>query len=645
MIQLDAIILYSQDGRQREIRFRPGELNIITGASGTGKSSIIGILRFLLGGTSPKTTPLISKKVAWYGLSAHAGNTRFFVGRPSPPFGSETELAMLSVGSEEVPDFSLLKPNCNISELIPYLGNLNGITENLHIPSSGQTRRPLEANFRHSLYYNFQQQNEIANPELLFHHQNLDFQKQAIRDTFPYFLGAQGSEFLQKRRILSDLRRDIRHKRAELEESLSERREGVDPAIGLISDAVACGLLDETIYELDLESRIERLKNLLNLDHPVVAFEETNYDSQIEQLIDRRIELREDLQNVGARFRSLNEFAQVNHEYDSELDEHRARLASIGLVPEASEIPAVCPICRNTIVESASIDTIKHALGDVAKSIEFSKGNQPRVSEVREELTRLQNQIRADLAAIDAALEDLIKTDTVQRESKNEWGTQSFVRGRISQYFQTFKFETDEAIGMLEHTIQILEEEEVALSDEIDTGAIRSKVDALLGFANTRMTSIAQNLQLENSEHSTRIDPYRLTIVADTLDGPAYMDEGAIGSGMSWVGYHLAAYLALHEYFIEKRRPVSRFIVFDQPSQAFFPRERKTGGDLNELNDVDRKNTRDLYLLMFEQVKKHDGLLQIIAFDHADFEDEWFQESIIDEPWRDGNALIPADWL
>ncbi|MGN7200359.1 DUF3732 domain-containing protein [Arthrobacter sp. SAFR-044] len=32
------------------------------------------------------------------------------------------------------------------------------------------------------------------------------------------------------------------------------------------------------------------------------------------------------------------------------------------------------------------------------------------------------------------------------------------------------------------------------------------------------------------------------------------MDAGAIGSGRSWVGYHLTAYLALHRYFISSGR-------------------------------------------------------------------------------------------
>jgi hypothetical protein len=34
----------------------------------------------------------------------------------------------------------------------------------------------------------------------------------------------------------------------------------------------------------------------------------------------------------------------------------------------------------------------------------------------------------------------------------------------------------------------------------------------------------------------------------------------------------------------------------------------------------------------------------LIALDHADLSDPWFQGSVI-ERWREGEALIPQDWL
>jgi hypothetical protein len=643
-MQLDALILYNTDGDIRQIRFRPGRLNIISGESGTGKSSIIGILRFLLGGDSPHV-PLgpIQDTVAWYGLLAHVGKTQFFVGRPAPPHGATTSQVMLSIGESAIPELAALEPNGNTSDLVDYLGGLIGIEENLHIPAEGRTRRALAANFRHSLYYSFQGQGEVANPDLLFHHQNRDFQKQTIRDTFPYFLGAQSPDALRKREQLSELRRDIRRQQARLAEARSARELGVGRAAGLIADARASGLLPVDATPVDAGEAIALLSAVLDPEQPPAQADEVDTDAETENLITRRADLRSALRDIQDKLRGLDEFARIGTEYSAELNEHRVRLGSIGLIPDATDAKATCPICQTALTDTVTHDAIRHSLGRVARRIELAQRDQPRITAARTELIQARDQVRGDLTDINTALDELAQTDDIRAVARRAWDQQSFVRGRIAQYLDTTSVESDGSIATLESAIETLEDKAAQLTEELDPDALRSAMDSLLNIVARGMTALARALPLEHSDHGVRIDPYRLTVVADTLQGPAYMDAGAIGSGMSWVGYHLTAYLALQEYFIHANRPVPRFIVLDQPSQAFFPRDRESGGDLAELSDTDRDNTRKLYRMMFDAVTRLDGQLQIIAFDHADFGDEWFHESII-ETWRDGVALIPREW-
>lgn len=644
MMQLDALILYNPDGDIRQVRFRPGQLNIISGESGTGKSSIIGILRFLLGGDSPHV-PLgpIQDNVAWYGLLAHVGDTQFFVGRPAPAHGVTTSQAMLSIGESEAPELTALAVNANTADLVEYLGSLIGIEENLHVPAEGHTRRSLAANFRHSLYYNFQGQGEVANPDLLFHHQNRDFQKQAIRDTFPYFLGAQEPDALRKREQLAELRREIRRKATRLAEARSTRELGVGRAAGLLADARASGLLPVETTPADVGEAFDLLSAVLDREESSANIDDVDHDAETERLITRRVELRSALRDLNDKLRGLDEFARVGTEYSAELNEHRVRLASIGLIPDEMDADASCPVCQASLTDTSAHDAIEHSLGRVTRRIELAQRDRPRISTARAELFGLRNQVRADLADIDTSLEELARTDDIRAIAQQTWDRQSFVRGRIAQYLETTTLESDDTIAALERAVESLEEQAEQLAEELNPEALRSAMESLLSIVGRRMTRLAQDFPLEHSEHGVRIDPYRLTVVADTLQGPAYMDAGAIGSGMSWVGYHLTAYLALQEFFIETNRPVPSFIVLDQPSQAFFPRDRESGGDLTELSDTDRENTRKLYRMMFDAVTRLDGQLQIIAFDHADFADDWFQASII-ETWRDGTALIPSDW-
>ena len=109
-----------------------------------------------------------------------------------------------------------------------------GISENLNTPPDGQSRQSLSANIRHSLFYCFQNQDEIASPKIVFHKQQEDFVTQAIKDTLPYFMGIINEDSLALEHERSLLKRKLIIEKRRLDESLSLRGGGVDRAISLI---------------------------------------------------------------------------------------------------------------------------------------------------------------------------------------------------------------------------------------------------------------------------------------------------------------------------------------------------------------------------------------------------------------------------
>jgi hypothetical protein len=60
--------------------------------------------------------------------------------------------------------------------------------------------------------------------------------------------------------------------------------------------------------------------------------------------------------------------------------------------------------------------------------------------------------------------------------------------------------------------------------------------------------------------------------------------------------------------------------------------------------NIDSRDTRRQFMLMRDVVESLEGNLQIIACDHANLENDWFHDSLVDN-WRGGKALIPEDWL
>ena len=67
--QILKIVLYSTNGATRVLALRPNAVNIITGASKTGKSALIHIVNYCLGRkTSNIPEGVILQSVSWFGV-------------------------------------------------------------------------------------------------------------------------------------------------------------------------------------------------------------------------------------------------------------------------------------------------------------------------------------------------------------------------------------------------------------------------------------------------------------------------------------------------------------------------------------------------------------------------------------------------
>ena len=104
-------------------------------------------------------------------------------------------------------------------------------------------------------------------------------------------------------------------------------------------------------------------------------------------------------------------------------------------------------------------------------------------------------------------------------------------------------------------------------------------------------------------------------------------------------------HLALHQYFCNHSRPVPRFLFLDQPTQVFYPPDQLADRmpSLDDISDDDRASVARMFDRIFAIADELGGAFQIIITDHADLKDDRFQSSVV-ERWRDGNALVPADW-
>src|ERR1700720_4016560 len=81
------IILWSKntDLRPRVIPFEPGKINVISGESGTGKSTLTWIVDYCLGSEKCSIpVGLIRELTGWFGLHLKLANTEMIIARRNP---------------------------------------------------------------------------------------------------------------------------------------------------------------------------------------------------------------------------------------------------------------------------------------------------------------------------------------------------------------------------------------------------------------------------------------------------------------------------------------------------------------------------------------------------------------------------------
>jgi hypothetical protein len=171
---------------------------------------------------------------------------------------------------------------------------------------------------------------------------------------------------------------------------------------------------------------------------------------------------------------------------------------------------------------------------------------------------------------------------------------------------------------------------------------------SILNRMGSQMTKWAELLHLEHKA-PYRLDLNNLTVVADRPGRPIPMYR--MGGGKNWLGCHLLALLALHEHFVQDKRPVPGFLVLDQPTQVYFPSMQEyaaLSGTTQETleSDADLDAVGRMFGLLFSVCTDLAPNFQIIVLEHANLPDLPYQQALVEEPWSGlGNlALIPESW-
>jgi hypothetical protein len=647
-VQLLNITLYNHDGRERSVRFKPGSLNIVTGESRTGKSALLTIVDYCLGRDGAKVPAgPISNTVAWFGTLWQLGpGSRAFLARPAmKATASSNSRAMLEFGGDDLDGFQLrdLEVNTDSDALRSQVGLRIGMPEVRFEPSQYSTRSPYSIGLGSAALFCFQGQDEIASRSLLFHRQAERGIDQTLKDALPFFLGALQEDQAAKRAQLRDARRELRRAELSLTDAESSAQTTDITLQALLSEAHSAGMTDSPSAP-DIQTTVAVLSSIrFSGSKDLDRNSDVRSQDARREIEGQRTELRQQMKQLLSERELLLDFRSGEGSYQRSVALQTGRMTSLDLLraghkgPQTDEETDHCPVCSQKLgTPDPKARQLEQRLAELRKELVSLAAAEPNR---RAALIRLENsvsELRMQLQALDRALETVnLRGNEARTVSDAE--SREFIRGRIDAILGRHSYIDNNHLGVLKRQAEAARARVIALEQELDDDEAREQLTSRLVALGRDMTAFAEKLALEHAEKGVRLDLAKLTVVVDSETGPIPMH--GIGSAANSIGYHLVTHLALHRFFTRQNRPVPRFLMLDQPTQAYYEsEEEKRSG-----KPSDRTAVLAMFRLMKDIVEELAPDFQIIVSDHADLSEEWFADSVVHN-WRD-DKLVPLSWL
>lgn len=641
--QISAITIYNADGRIRTVPLRTGQLNIITGDSRRGKSALLNIFDYCMASSDYVIKgEVLRDNVQVFAVTLVKDGQQLFVARPAPAAGRSTASTMCvqtQAFGAKPPRRGEISFSAPLDVAKSLLSDFAGIDATVRIPVA-RTVDPIPPSIRHALFFCLQKQNEIANPDVLFHSQGEEHRPNTIRAVLPYFLGAIDPEKSQLEHQLQQLRRKL----AALQKELAAARVAAPAsgrALALRAEAVEAGLLDPALGVATPDAVFADLQSALQ-HGPAGDARVRVDDDPVEELYEQRRRLRESRGRHRARIADLKRTAKENGDFLHQASEQHARLTSLGLLaPEVRpEQLSRCPVCESETPRTAGVAaSITHDLVRLEADMTVVSGTTPEIDVMIRQEEEVLEELHGQLARNQEQIDTLIAGRRAAMGQVEARQRAALVQGRISLFLETaVRAEPEERI--VDRRAEI-SDQIAQIEDRLGVIAHRERFTSSLSLINAKIKAKAMALDLEHKERPIRLDPLALSVAADTARGSVFLSD--MGSGQNWMGYHVAALLSLHEWFAEQQCPVPGVLILDQPSQVYYPEDASDGADLP---GSDRIQLLNLYAVIQESVKSLRGSLQVIVMEHADLDERLFR-SAVQQRWRESNgqALVPLDWI
>jgi len=648
--QIRKLILWPKTNHQsRIVEFEIGKVNIISGASKTGKSAVIPIIDYCL--CSDKCAipvGVIRESCSWFGVLIDTAEGPKLLARKEPGNQQGTSEMYIEEGDGIIISALAPQKNSTMTHVKGILDRLAGLSD-LAFEPSGHDNFRSRPSFRDLMAFIFQPQNIIANPDVLFFKADTTEHREKLKTIFPYVLGAISPLVLQARHELDRVTRKLRRKETELKTRKASGDAWQRESRIWLSLAIQYGLLpvEQSIPD-EWPATLTLLKSILKKD---IKLSQPSLDS-IQYVINELKKLREketnNITQINKIRTQLVEIERLNDSsdlYKKGLEIKRERLSlSTWIREQYTYTEKIEPL--NEERSYAKIRQLCLAL----EGIELQLRSYPQVNHsLGKETLHLRSQLHEftkELALIRQEIRELEKQSEEVRKYNTQGELISRFIGRLEEALRLYQ--STDVLTNLVNEIKELQLEQNKLSKLVSEKEITRKLDMALDKIQRATGKLLPYLDGEWPDSPVRLIINDLTVKVSRGERDDYLWE--TGSGANWLAYHIATTLALQWIFTRNsQHPVPSLLIYDQPSQVYFP-VRHAGSLSGENNEPDWQDediiaVRKVFEVLDKFIASTKGLFQFIVLDHAN-EEVWnsLDNVHLVEEWR-GTALIPYEWI
>jgi len=639
----------------RPVDFKPGMLNVITGASRTGKSAIIPIIDYCLAsGDCSVPIDTIRDYASWYGIVFQTDQEQVLLARRVPVGNQVSNDFYLQRADVISVPLTITERNETTDGIKNYLNTISGVPYFNLDGEEDKKAYTARLSFRDLMALVFQSQDIVANQNILFYKTHAHEHREKLRNWFPYILGAENLETLKARQRIQVIEKRLNQLRREFDKTRAVSSAWKANMEGHLRVAKEYGLLrEESIENADPELLLNLARQILQVipEHSLTEFKDI--DSANKNIADLENEERTISAQIGMIKKRLSDVKRLSSgltDYESSVRKRVDRLQISKWLEDVSTETSSCPACGSEEHPNGKAELRKIAA--VFSTIEQQSKN---LAEIPTSFSREELRLNEELETLIENKKDFQRRFDLVMQTNNQ-ARAEFQRRKNMYLFlghMQASMETFESLvngGELQTEIALLEKEYSDLLATINERTVAAKIEAATARISQGMLNHLKTLDVESKyrEVAPRFDTKDLNISVLSNDNHWHY-LGQVGSASNWVSFHLALMCTLQEYFLSQPLScVPGFVIFDQPSQVYFPKLKRNQA-LTEIDpqflDEDVEAVKGMFKTIADSIRAKNGKWQSIILDHADDTIYGNIEGVHEvEVWRDGNKLIPEAW-